>query len=399
MKHSPTVSRWTLFFIIFYLAVPQIALDLYLPSIPSMVHALHATASQVQLTIAMYLIAIAVSQFFYGPLSDSFGRKPMLIIGGSIFVIGSILCVSAQSIHLLLWGRLVQGMGFGCGASLSRAILRDVIHDKKTIAKVVSMQSMAWSSVPLIAPLFGGYIEHWFHWRVNFMVLLALGVLMLLITLIKYKETRLPETRNPFHPIKLLKTYQFFLRQRKLVGYILIIALQYGAIMTVLQMAPFIFQTELGYSAYIYGWLILVVGMGSLIGAFANKTISQYFDLQKIILYSLIVAVAMTILMNGLAIKWFNAWVIIVPIFVLRIAGGFTYSNCIAEGLAEVPEHSGSISALYGIVISSGAPIITAIVAHFPQYKQWTLTSSVFVEMSLALGVFLIIFFWRKKEA
>jgi len=398
MKQNQNVSRWTLFFIIFFLAAPQAALDLYLPSIPSMVSALHASASQVQLSIAIYLMGVAVSQFFYGPLSDSFGRKPLLLIGCSIFVVGSILCVSAESVSTLLLGRLIQGMGFGCGASLSRAMLRDVIHDKKTIAKVVSMQSMAWSTVPLIAPVIGGYLEHWFYWRANFIVLLVLGVFAFLFSLIKFKETRLPENRNLFHPVKLLKTYCFLLKRFNLVGYMLIIALQYGAIMTILQIAPFIFQTELGYSAYAYGWLILLLGMGSLIGSFSNKIISQHFELKTIILWASIVSVSMAMLMNVFAIKWFNAWVIIIPIFVLRIAGGLIYSNCITEGLAQLPEHSGSISSLYSIVISSGAGIIAAIVAHFPQYKQWTLTTSVFAEVGLALCIFLTTLLLYRKS-
>lgn len=391
MTHFQPLNKWTLFFMVIYLTISQVALDLYLPSIPNMVDNLHTTAALVQSTIAIYLIAIAISQFFYGPLSDSFGRRPMALIGCGIAIVGSFICCIANSIELLLIGRLIQGIGLGFGSVLARAILRDVISEKKQFAKYVSYQSMAWSCVPLVAPVIGGYIGHWLSWRGNFIALLILSIILFILSFCKLEETKEKQQRQNFNPLLLLKNYSYLLKKFNLVGYMIIIALQYSAMLTILQLAPFIFQNNLGYSQYAYGWFILLVGAGSLLGALSNRFLSQRFELKNIIFCALIFAILMIVLMVGLALSWFNAWVIIIPLFFLRIGGGLTYSNCITEGMAQLPEHAGSISSLFGVVITAGAALITSMVAHIPQYKQWTLVACLFVELALMLLIFLFI--------
>lgn len=393
MQASGKISRWALFFMLLFIFVPQFSLDLYLPALPMMKHAFGTTASKVQLTIAVYLVAIAASQFFYGPLSDSYGRRPIVIFGCLFFVIGSAICSLAGSIDALLFGRLVQGLGLGFGSMMSRTILRDLVHDKKLIAKIISMQSMAWATTPLFAPVMGGYISHYLSWRLNFWLLFFFGLLMLGLAFFKLEETRLAAYRKRFNIWHLLKNYWFIIRHFNVVGYMLIIALQYGAVMTILQFSPFIFQVDLGYSASTYGWLILLVGVSSVIGSRANKTLSQHFNLKKIIMLSMSFALLMACLMNVLAIHWFNAWVVLIPIFLIRLSGGTTYSNCITEGISQHPEHAGSISALFGVVITSGGAIISALVARIPQTAQWTLSGSLLVEYLLAMLIFLVLYF------
>ena len=119
------MNRRSLFFILFFLALPQFAIDLYLPSLPSMVHVLHSNISTVQLTVSLYMVGIAASTLFYGPISDSVGRKPVIIFASVIAVLGSLLCALSQTIDVLLIGRFIQGLGMGFGAGLSRAVLRD----------------------------------------------------------------------------------------------------------------------------------------------------------------------------------------------------------------------------------------------------------------------------------
>jgi predicted MFS family arabinose efflux permease len=173
----------------------------------------------------------------------------------------------------------------------------------------------------------------------------------------------------------------------------LIIAVQYGSVMTILQLAPFVLQKDLGFSAADYGWIILLVGFGSFISSSLNKYTSQKFDLDKIILFGISLSMFMIFSMNILSFFWFNVWVIMVPIFIFRIGGGFIYSNCITQGLAEMPEHVGSISALYGVVITLGASCISAIVAHVPDYKQWSLSFCLLVEVLTIFALFVSIKF------
>ncbi len=154
-KQKPTLS---LFAIILLLATSgQIAADLYLPSLPFIAKGLKSPIHLVQLSLSLYMIGLASSQLIYGPLSDGIGRKKPIIIGFTLLVIGSIICLTASSIKSLIIGRCIQGMGAGCSISLSRAILRD-IYTGKHLAKLGSYLAVCSVAIMASAPLVGGYI-------------------------------------------------------------------------------------------------------------------------------------------------------------------------------------------------------------------------------------------------
>ena len=169
-------------------AVSPLGINLYLPSMPGMARALGVDFTTIQLTLSLYLAAMAVGQLIIGPLSDRFGRRPVLLIGLTVFVIGSLICLAAQNVGLLIFGRVVQAFGGTAGITLSRAIVRD-LYGRNQVASMIGYVTMGMAVAPMIAPTIGGVLETLFGWRASFAFLMVFGGLALLFAFWHLSET------------------------------------------------------------------------------------------------------------------------------------------------------------------------------------------------------------------
>ena len=142
-------KKWMIrFLLIACFAAATMASDMYVPSLPSIVQSLHTSTQAVKWTIPIYIFGFASLQLFYGPFSDRFGRKPTLLLGFSIAIIGSVLCMMAQNINLLLLGRLIQGMGMGSCAILIRSIAQDLYHgNPEKLSRTISSLAMVFNGL------------------------------------------------------------------------------------------------------------------------------------------------------------------------------------------------------------------------------------------------------------
>ena len=162
-----------------------VVLDQYAPSMPSMVNQLHTTTASVQLSISIYLLTCGISTLFWGPLSDRFGRRRITLVSMPIFLLGSLFCIFANHIGILLFGRAVQGIGVSSCSFLGAAIMSDVFEGRM-LNRVSSYFSATYSLVPIIAPVVGGYLQKWYGWRMNFIFLFALILAFYLIFLFAF---------------------------------------------------------------------------------------------------------------------------------------------------------------------------------------------------------------------
>src|SRR4051812_4306846 len=141
-------------------AVSPLGINMYLPSMPGMARAFSVDFTTIQMTLSLYLAAMALGQLVIGPLSDRFGRRPVLLIGLTAFVAGSLICFSAQNVGVLIFGRVVQAMGGSAGISLSRAIVRD-LFGRNQVASMIGYVTMGMAVAPMIAPTIGGVHVLW----------------------------------------------------------------------------------------------------------------------------------------------------------------------------------------------------------------------------------------------
>ena len=142
-------------------------IDIYVPSMPSMVIALHTSTTMIQLSITIALIAYGSVALIYGPLSDYFGRRIVALVGMGIFVAGSALCMFAPNIYVLLIGRVLQGIGFASASAVAAPTLSD-IYSGDELVKAYSYVGMSMAVAPIIAPVFGGYLQQYFNWHAPF---------------------------------------------------------------------------------------------------------------------------------------------------------------------------------------------------------------------------------------
>lgn len=161
-------------------AFGPLSTDMYLPSLPAMKAEFGASVSDVQLTLSIFLAGFAVSQLLYGPLSDRFGRRPILIFGIFAYGIASVACFLATSIEMLIVARFFQAFGACSGPVLGRAIVRDVFGQDRA-AQVLAYMGSAMALAPAVAPLAGGYLQVWFGWQASFVFLAGFAFLLVLL--------------------------------------------------------------------------------------------------------------------------------------------------------------------------------------------------------------------------
>src|SRR5690606_20851902 len=155
-------------------ALGPMALNIFIPAMPGMTAVFGVDYGTIQLTLTLYLVGLAVAQLFMGPLSDRFGRRPVLLGGIGLFLAGSLAAALAPSIEALIVARIVQAVGGCAGIVLGRAIVRDT-HSREASASMIGYITMVMVVAPMLAPLIGGYLDSWFGWRATFITVLAVG--------------------------------------------------------------------------------------------------------------------------------------------------------------------------------------------------------------------------------
>src|SRR5438067_4327873 len=213
------------------------ALHMVVPALPLLVQVFEDSPARVQLVLSLYLAGIAAGQLVYGPLSDRFGRRPVMIAGLALFLVGTLLCASAWSLAALIVGRLLQALGACAGIVLSRAIIRDV-YDREMAARGLALVMMAMTLAPAISPALGAYLTEWFDWRAIFALLSALGAVVFTATVLRLRETNLHPVR--FDVAGMVKSYALLFQSPGFGGFALCSACTSASWFTFIASAPYL---------------------------------------------------------------------------------------------------------------------------------------------------------------
>ncbi len=368
----------------------QFAIDMYLPSMPSMVADLETTKSLVQQTLTFFLVSFALSQLIYGPLSDRFGRRIVLLCGLFIFILGCVGAYFARSIEFLIVMRFVQGMGIGAANVLCRAILRDLYHGHD-LAKKVTFLGILWVVSPVIAPVIGGYIEEFWGWRMNF-ALLALFVLLIWIWAFFFlPETKDRSHRQSMHPVAIGKNYLLLLKSRSFMGYVLADFFLYGVLSSFYVAGPFLLQRTLGLSPVIFGWTMLIISGGYLLGSACNIRLVHFFQQKNVIKIGVAWILMITLVMVIASMRGiFNLPVVAASLCLLFFGIAFIFTNCIGLSLSIFPQIAGSASAVWGFFAYMGGTLATSVMSYFPEKTFLPLSFALLVQCLLTALVLMI---------
>ena len=247
-------------------ALGPMAMQIILPVLPVMQVAFDVPAATVQYALSLALFTIAFSTLIYGPASDRYGRRPVLVVGLVIFVMGSGIAAIAPSIEIVILGRIIQAVGGAAGMVLSRAIIRD-LFDRDTAARLMAYMITALVVAPMISPLIGGLLNDAFEWRAIFVFAGVIGALVLLFALPKVPETL--EKGTDIQTLRgMLGGFLILLRVPRFLGYAGQVGFGMGMFMAFLGAAPFVMVNVLGRPPTEFGLFFMMVSAGFMTGSF-----------------------------------------------------------------------------------------------------------------------------------
>lgn len=254
---TPYRGRLPLALVVAMLAMlAPFSIDTYLPSFPDIGRQLVASPLQMQQTMSLYMLAFAISTLFYGPLSDSLGRKRVAMVALLIYIVSSVGCAVAMNVEQLILMRIGQGIAASAGLVIGRAMIRDC-YEGADAQRVMARMMLLFAIAPAFAPVIGGWLQLWLGWRAVFWFLAALGGVLTLFMLLGSSETLPRERRQPAHPIVVGRNYLAALRHLRFLGLAFTFALVFGGFFLYVAGAPAIIyqHLELGTDDF---WLLFV---------------------------------------------------------------------------------------------------------------------------------------------
>ena len=328
-------------------AVAPLAIDMYLPAFPEMSVEFDTSASAVQLTLTTFLVGLALGQLVFGPLSDRYGRRPLLLIGTAACAVFSAGAALAPSIELLAAARFVQGFAGAAGIVLGRAVISDRARGAAA-AKLFSLLVVINAVAPVIAPLLGGVVVTNFGWRGVFWVLTVLSALMFVCVLALVSETLPKELRTTGGAAAMLGEARNVLRNRRYVGFTLAYAFAFGVMFAYISASPFVLQNVHGLSTAWYTVVFTVNAVGLVIFSVANGgVVAKLGDRVTLrIGLTLLAVFSAVMLINALAGP--VLWITLIALWCTMASLGLVIANATTLALGEARQAAGTGSAVLG---------------------------------------------------
>jgi DHA1 family 2-module integral membrane pump EmrD-like MFS transporter len=359
-----------LFFVLQIATIAFIATDIYIPSLPAMQEYFKTTPELTQFSISIYLLSLSISQFFYGILSDRFGRKPMILIGLVISCIGSIFCVFAPSVHFLLFGRLIQGAGLGFSISIGRSIMPDVYSDKELV-KMASYVAMSIPMVLMIAPVLGGYIQKYLGWRANFIFLLIYLFIFMILVYFYFPETNKHAGKYLLHPKTIFNHYKTLLTSSSYLGYTFCFSAAIASAIAYITASPFLLQKLVGLTPVEYGWTVTAVSGAGILGGYLNVKLSNHFSVFQLINLGGIgmLGSSLCLVFYGLHFP-ISLYSVVLPVMFYLAVARLSTTNAYLEGSKPFRHIMGTASTIFGGVQLLLGSIVSTIIAMLPETNQ-----------------------------
>ena len=320
------------------------SLDLYLPALPAIAADLHAGASAVQLTLPVFFLGLAVSQLIFGSLADHIGRRPPLLCGLALLVLGSVGCALAQGVATLTVGRLIQALGVGSASVIPRAIVRDRFDVAHT-ARALSLLGLITGLGPILAPQVGGLILLIGSWRYEFWFLAGLATTSLLTAFYTLAESIPDERPSAIGP----RLWLQLLTDQRYLRYALPANLIQSSVFAYIAGAPFVFINLMRLTPQQFAWMFGTNAVGLVIAGRVNASIVGRLGPELLFRRGMLANATIGAVLFGMAAGgWGGFWGLAIPQFLFITTLAFNFSNGFALGLAPFGASAGTASALFG---------------------------------------------------
>jgi MFS transporter, DHA1 family, multidrug resistance protein len=358
----PDTARRLIPLLIAMSAVGPLSLNILVPALPTLVAVFATDPGPIQLTISLYLVGLAVSQLALGPLSDRFGRRPVVLAGLALTAVASIGAAFAANIGTLIVARLIQSLGGSTGLVIGRAIIRDLV-DRNRAASMLGLVTTVMVVVPMTGPLIGGVLDTAFGWQGIFLFIAALSFAVL-----AWAALTLPETRTAVEPaggagflshLRALSTSTVF------AGYVLSAGLGTATFFVFLGGSPYVIVTLMGRSSAEYGIWFAFSSIGFMAGNFAASRWSLRHGIDTLIWWGIVAELIGIALAIGVAVgpQWGPAGVFL-PQMMISFGNGLLLPNAIAGAVSVRPQGAGTASGITGCVQMGLGAAVTQLSGH-----------------------------------
>lgn len=337
------------------LGIQPVTTDLYLPALPALTEGFGAAMSQAQLTLSALLLAFGCSQLIWGPLSDRFGRRPILLCGLAAYTLASVGSTLASTMDLLIAWRIVQGAAMGAVVMCARAIVRD-LYQPADGARIMSKGLSGLGLLACISAPLGGFLAEFFGWRTALMAPAVFGAAALTLIALRFKETLAHKNPKALQPVALLTAWAEIFRNPTFLAFSALSMASYAGLFTFLGASSFVFIKVLGLSKPQYALIMFSMCLAYLIGTFMCRRLLPRFGLRRSVAIAGGLSVTGGTLMGVLAWAGLqNVWAIMLPFYLFMLAHG-VHQPCGQSGsVGPFPKSAGAASALNGFLMMLAA--------------------------------------------
>ena len=337
------------------LGIQPVTTDLFLPALPTITDGFGASMAQAQFTLTALLLAFGVSQLFWGPLSDRFGRRPILLAGLTAYVAAAVACAMAPSMSWLIGFRAVQGAAMGAAVMCARAIVRDGY----TPAEGARTMSKALSGLGVIAcmcaPL-GGLLSDLFNWRVALLAVAVFGAVCLSVVALRFTETLARKNPLALQGAGLVRTWGGIIRHPTFIAYSALSIGSYGGLFTFLAASSFVFIKVLGLSKTQYGFVMFSVSFVYILGTFLCRRLLMQYGVRRSVAIAGGLTLAGGTSMGILALLGVhNLWAMTMPMWLFMLGHGVHQACSQSGAVGPFPHAAGAASALNGFLMMIAA--------------------------------------------
>lgn len=346
-----------------FMALNALGIDIMLPALPQIAHDFGVRdGNDRQLVVVVYMLCFGVAQVFYGPLSDSYGRRPVMIWSMGLYLVATIACVLAPTFETFLVARGVQGVAAAAARIIAVAIVRDLMSGRE-MARVMSLSMMVFMIIPIIAPALGQLVLLVGPWRWMFGFLFLGGVIVMAWTWLRLPETRPKELRTPLRMVTALASYAAIARERQALGYAIASSFLFGALMAYIATSQQIFAEHYAMGA-MFPLAFASVALTMSMASFINSRLVMRLGMHRIghtalAAFTVVSAVHGVILLIGPTPLWFYLSLLALAMLLFGMIGA-NFNAIVMEPLGA---RAGAGAAFYGFATTVGSALVGAVIA------------------------------------
>jgi DHA1 family bicyclomycin/chloramphenicol resistance-like MFS transporter len=347
------------------IALPALGTDLFVPALPRLAEMLSVDVATAQFTLTTYFVGLGAGMLVWGPLSDRYGRKPVLLVGLATMLAASLTAAFVDSAGAVAAARLAQGLSMASGAVIGRAVVRD-LHAHEQAARLLARMTMVFSVVPLTAPVIGAVISVGAGWRAIFWCFALVGAVLIAAAAVGLKETA-PLERRSVHPADILRTFRSILADPRFIAPFLLILCAHVGILAWVSSSAFVLVRGFGIEPAVYGLAFGAVMLGQICGAWTSSRLVMRLGIPRLLRIGTTTMLAAGTAAAALAWSGVVHWAaVVLPFLAFLFGSALTVPNAMAAAITPFPASAGAAVSLVGAVgFGIGALISTVLGAAF----------------------------------